>query len=300
MRYRLGACEFEAESRYLTLHLRQSNDVLADPAALRARLAEDGYLFIRGLHDRDEVLQVRREILERLALQGALDPTAPLMDGVAPAAGRQAPTSSVRGNEGLKTDALRRVVYGPRVMGFFARLLGGEAISFNFQWLRVAAPGAASGVHADVVYMGRGTHDLYTCWTPIGDVTPEMGPLVLCLGSHTWKAVRETYGRCDVDRDLIEGIFTRDPAELVDRFGGRWATDHFRAGDVLIQSIHILHASLTNVSNRYRISCDNRYQRKGEAVDDRWSGDVPRGHGPFWHPETRLEPVEVSRARWGV
>jgi hypothetical protein len=300
MGYRLGTREFEAESRYLTLDLRESNDVLDDPAALRARLAEDGYLFIRGLHDRDEVLQVRREILERMAARGALDPAAPLMDGVARPAGGPAATSSVRGNEELKTRALRGLVYGPRVMGFFARLLGGEAMSFKFQWLRVAAPGAASGVHADVVYMGRGTHDLYTCWTPIGDVTPEMGPLVLCLGSHAWKAVRETYGRCDVDRDLIEGIFTRDPAELVDRFGGRWATARFRAGDVLIQSIYMLHASLTNVSNRYRISCDNRYQRIGEPVDDRWSGDVPRGHDAFWHPETRLEPVEVSRARWGV
>jgi hypothetical protein len=300
MRYRLGAREFEAESPYLTLRLRESNDVLSDVDALRARLAEDGYLFLRGLHDREEVLQVRRGILEGLAARGALDPAAPLMDGVARPADGARPTSSVRGNADLKSDALRRLVYGPRVMDFFSRLLGGEAMSFNFQWLRVAAPGAASGVHADVVYMGRGTDDLYTCWTPIGDVTPEMGPLVLCLGSHTWTSVRVTYGRCDVDRDLIEGIFTRDPAELVDRFGGRWATDHFRAGDVVIQNIHILHASLTNVSNRYRLSCDNRYQRKGEPVDDRWAGDVPRGHGPYWQPETMLEPVEVSRARWGL
>lgn len=300
LKYRLGPCEFEAESRYLTLRLRESDDILDDPAALRARLSEDGYLFVRGLHDRDEVLQVRREILERLAARGALDPAAPLMDGVAHPGGGQTPTSSVRGNEELKTGALRRVVYGPRVMGFFGRLLGGEAMSYNFQWLRVAGPGAASGIHADVVYMGRGTHDLYTCWTPLGDVTPEMGPLVLCLGSHTWQGMRETYGRCDVDRDLIEGIFSRDPAELVDRFGGRWATADFRAGDAVIQSIYMLHASLTNVSNRYRISCDNRYQRKGEPVDDRWGGETPRGHDAFWNPEARIEPVEQSRERWGL
>lgn len=300
MKYRLGPCEFEAESRYLTLRLRESNDILDDPAALRARLEDEGYVFVRGLHDRDEVLQVRREVLGRLASRGALDPAAPLMDAVAHPRGHEEASSSVRRNEELKTAALRRVVYGPRVMGFFGRLLGGEAMSYNFQWLRTAGPGAATGIHADVVYMGRGTHDLYTCWTPLGDVTPEMGPLVLCLGSHAWQAVRETYGRCDVDRDLIEGIFSRDPAELVDRFGGRWATADFRAGDVVIQSIYLLHASLTNISNRYRLSCDNRYQRKGEAVDDRWAGEVPRGHGAFWAPGARLEPVEVSRARWGL
>ena len=300
MKHRLGAWEFEAESRYLTLRLRESNDILHDPAALRARLADEGYLFVRGLHDRGEVLQVRREVLERLASRGALDPAAPLMDAVAHPRGRETPSSSVRWNEELKTASLRRVVYGPRVMGFFGRLLGGEAMSYNFQWLRAAGPGAASGIHADVVYMGRGTHDLYTCWTPLGDVTPDMGPLVLCLGSHAWQAVRESYGRCDVDRDLIEGIFSRDPAELVDRFGGRWATADFRAGDVVIQSIYMLHASLTNVSNRYRISCDNRYQRKGEPVDDRWAGEAPRGHDAFWAPGARLEPVEVSRERWGL
>lgn len=300
MKHRLGACEFEAESRYLTLRLRESNDILDDPTALRARLADEGYLFVRGLHDGAEVLQVRREVLERLASRGALDPAAPLMDAVAHPRGGDTPSSSVRRNEELKTASLCRVVYGPRVMGFFSRLLGGEAMSYNFQWLRAAGPGAASGIHADVVYMGRGTRDLYTCWTPLGDVTPDMGPLVLCLGSHTWQAVRESYGRCDVDRDLIEGIFSRDPAELVDRFGGRWATADFRAGDVVIQSIYMLHASLTNVSNRYRISCDNRYQRKGEPVDDRWAGEAPRGHDAFWDPGARLEPVEVSRERWGL
>ena len=126
--------------------------------------------------------------------------------------------------------------------------------------------------------MGRGTLDVYTCWTPLGDVTPEMGPLVLCLGSHRWGRVRETYGRCDVDRDLIEGIFSRDPAELVDRLGGRWATAAvFGPGDVVIFGLYMLHASLVNTTGRYRLSCDTRYQRAGEPMDDRWAGAAPAG-----------------------
>lgn len=301
MAYRLGPCEFEAESRYLTLRLRESHDVLDDPTAFRRRLEEDGYLFVRGLHDRAEVLDARREILDRLAARGLLDPGAPLMDGVAHPQPPETATTSVRGREDLKTAALRRVVYGPRAMAFFARLLGGTPMSYNFQWLRVAGPGAASGIHCDVVYMGRGTHHLYTCWTPFGDVTADMGPLAICLGSHTWRRVRETYGRCDVDRDLIEGVFSRDPAELVDRFGGRWATAaEFRAGDAVIQSIYLLHASLTNTSNRYRISVDTRYQLAGDPVDDRWAGETPRGHDGFWRPGAALEPVEVSRRRWNL
>lgn len=299
MTYQMGGREFEPESRYLTLQLRES-DALEDPGALRVRLAQDGYLFVRGLHDRGEVLQARRDILERMAARGDLDPAASLMEGVVNPA-RQPTSTSVRGNEDLKTPSLRTVLYGPRAMQFFERLLGGESRAYNFQWLRAAGPGACSGIHSDVVYMGRGTHHLYTCWTPLGDMTPEMGPLCVCLGSHRWTRVRETYGASDVDRDLIEGVFTRDPAELVDRFGGRWATAaDLRAGDVIIQNIFILHASLTNTTNRFRLSCDTRYQRKDEPVDDRWDGESPRGHDRFWQAAGRLEPLEISRQRWGV
>lgn len=300
MKYRFGKCEFEAESKYLTLRMRESNDLLDDPAAMRARLAEDGFVLIRGFHDRDDVLAARRDILTIMAKEGRLDPQAPLEEGIAHPDPKELATSSVRGRERLKTDSLQRVVYSERVMTFFGRLFGRQATSYNFQWLRTAGPGAASGIHADVVYMGRGSHNLVTCWTPFGHITPEMGPLVVCERSHTWRPVIETYGRSDVDRDRTQGLFTNDPAELVDRFGGRWVTTTFEPGDVVLVSIYNLHGSLTNMSNKYRISCDTRYQPADEPIDDRWAGAKPRTHDAFWAPETRLEPVEVSRARWGV
>ena len=40
-------------------------------------------------------------------------------------------------------------------MQFFDQLLGGKTISYNYQWLRTAGPGACSTVHCDSVYMGR-------------------------------------------------------------------------------------------------------------------------------------------------
>jgi hypothetical protein len=36
-----------------------------------------------------------------------------------------------------------------------------------------------------------------------------------------------------------------------------------------------MHGSLTNTSNRYRLSCDTRYQRADEPVDERWVGENP-------------------------
>lgn len=44
---------------------------------------------------------------------------------------------------------------------------------------------AFTGVHVDRVYMNRGTPNLYTMWTPFGDVTLEMGCLAVCEGSNS-------------------------------------------------------------------------------------------------------------------
>ena len=40
----------------------------------------------------------------------------------------------------------------------------------------------------DNVYMGRGTADLLTMWTPLGDVSMDMGTLALVEASHRGEA----------------------------------------------------------------------------------------------------------------
>lgn len=63
-------------------YLREANELLGNADLLRQRMAEDGYLLLRGLLNRDQVLAARRDTLEQLADQGQLDPDAPLMDGI--------------------------------------------------------------------------------------------------------------------------------------------------------------------------------------------------------------------------
>src|ERR1051326_3914101 len=62
--------------------LRDSNDLLGKPEALRARMSEDGYLCLRGLLKRDEVLAARRCLCGKMAATGMLDPRFDLMDAV--------------------------------------------------------------------------------------------------------------------------------------------------------------------------------------------------------------------------
>ena len=59
-----------------------STPLLNSPKELRARAAERGYLFFRGLLDEASVLDLRRQILAVCQKQGWLDDDAPLTDGI--------------------------------------------------------------------------------------------------------------------------------------------------------------------------------------------------------------------------
>ncbi len=63
--------------------LRDSTDVLDDPAALRTRMDRDGYLYLPGFFTRAEVAPVRRRVCEVLAGEGLLDPAYPAEEAVA-------------------------------------------------------------------------------------------------------------------------------------------------------------------------------------------------------------------------
>src|ERR1700742_2698730 len=62
---------------------RDSTEHLNDGDTLRARLAEDGYLFLRGLLPREAILDVRARLLNKAAEGGWLDPALPVASGVA-------------------------------------------------------------------------------------------------------------------------------------------------------------------------------------------------------------------------
>ena len=68
--------------------LREANDFLGNSDALNARLEEDGYLLIRGLHNRRKVQAARQFLLQKLDENGQLDTSYPLSQGV-PAAGKR-------------------------------------------------------------------------------------------------------------------------------------------------------------------------------------------------------------------
>ncbi|RYG47724.1 phytanoyl-CoA dioxygenase [bacterium] len=273
--------------------LRDSNDALGEVAELRRRMEEDGYLYLPGFLNRSDVQEVRRNLCDQLSEEGLLHPDRPREKAIARPGAAVAFRPDLA-NDGPARPLLERTIYGERMMGFYGEFLGGEARHFDYTWLRVVAPGRGTYPHTDVVFMGRGTKNLYTAWVPLGDVPLEVGGLILIEGSHRDEEMRNGYSAHDVDtvcevdgtRPMERSGFSSggsiglDMAAVQQKIGGRLLTaKEFRMGDLLTFSIYTVHGSLDNGSDQIRMSSDSRYQLASDPVDERWVGDNPPGHG---------------------
>ena len=275
--------------------LRASQSLLGDPPALHARMSEDGYLLLRGLIDRAKVERARETVLDHMNEQNVLSPGAPVLEGVMPRGGRGAKLQRIASHEDVQN-----VLEADELFAFFAAYFGEPALTFDYKWMRAVGNEQYTGAHYDFVYMGRGSRKLHTVWIPFGDSTVDHGTLAVCRGSHNLPAfapIRDTYGRMDVDRDGIDGWFTKDPMEIVEKFGGEWQTTEFFMGDVILFGMHTMHASTTNLTNRFRLSCDVRFQPASEPADERW---VAGGPGHTVHGIDELVPIEEAREQWGL
>lgn len=291
----MGKRELEMGGPFLG-ELRDATPLRDDPEALRNLMEDEGYLLVRGFHDREKVLAARRRILQGLAENGQIDRSHPLDQAVIAPGGRGAFLGGAKAM--THTPEFLAVVESPELMDFFTAFFGAPAATYDYKWLRIIARGNFTGAHYDIVYMGRGTQRVYTVWTPLGDVPWELGPLCILAGSHRLERIKETYGKMDVDRDHVDGAFSNDPLEMTERYGGKWLSSEFQAGDALIFSMFTMHGSLSNVSDRYRISCDTRYQSADEPIDERWIGENPKAHYAWRQGE--MVAMENARKKWGV
>ncbi len=276
--------------------LRDSSALLDDLSGLHDRMAEDGYLLLRGFLDRDTVLNARKTILTHMHEHEALTPDTPLLEGVMPKGGRGV---RMMGRAGIAhhPDVLA-VLESPTLFNFFERYFGEPALTYHYKWLRAVGNEQYTGAHMDTVYMGENLANVHTVWIPFGDTPVEQGTLAMCAGSNQlpeFARLRATYGRMDVDRDGIEGWFSRDPLEISEKFGGRWLTSAFEAGDIIFFGMHTMHASTTNLTNRFRLSCDVRFQPASDPLDKRWAKDGIEHYGG---PPKRT--MAEAREMWGV
>ncbi len=271
--------------------LRDSSDAADDFPELRRRVAADGYLYMKGYLDREQVLAARANLTSRLAAAGVLDPAYPHLEGICnPEAGYIFKPELINQNP-----AVQELLYSGRIPEFYRQFYGEDIRHYDFTWLRAIGPGKGTNPHCDLPYMGRGTHRHMTCWVPYGDISFELGGLVVLEGSHLRTDLLEHYVYRDVDafcenkpkeadaakagKWAFTGTLSHNPPIVRNKFGGRWLSTEFKAGDFITFGMFLVHASLDNrTSNRLRISSDARYQRASEPIDERWVGLNPPGH----------------------
>ena len=228
--------------------LADSTSLLNDQDGLRRQLADDGYLFFRGLLPAAEVRAVGAAILDRLRSGGWADdrgvPTLPpravnSMDALADPAFRAAMSGA----------AFNRLPYLPPLRTVIRQILGSKAFSYPAKVLRAVYPedprARPRGRYIHYDYGVSGVQDMLTSWIPLMDIPVRIGGLAVQPGGHLGPP--------------------RTPRPLSETEPG-WATTSYQPGDAIVFHCLTPHAALPNRGSALRISGDFRWQRVGQPA----------------------------------
>jgi hypothetical protein len=228
-----------------------SNALLEDAQALRRRLADEGYLFFRGLLPVAEIGAAAVVVFNQLRLGGWAD-----NQGDVPARPRALTVREALGDPAFRaaiaSPAFNHIPYLGQLRRVVRMILGPGAFSYPSKVLRAvypehpqASPGVARGRYIHQDYAVGGVQDMVTTWVPLIDIPVQLGGLAVLPGSHLGPPLR--------------------PRLLSEREGG-WASTDYRAGDALVFHSLTSHAALPNHATTLRLSGDFRWQRPDQPV----------------------------------
>ena len=249
-----------------------------DPGAVRASFRTNGYVLLRGLLDREAVLDLREDYFARFD-PALLAPGTTARDGIW--SGTVLDGLPEYGTEGhpaydlVRTAAFDSFTRSPVLLQVAETLLGGAAELLPRRILRHfdRSTRRASRAHVDYDYLDQGTDEIVTAWIPLGDCPVECGGLIYLERSHLVPPERLDGLREFTDRPEDRRPVSNDLGLTARTLGGRWLWSDYRAGDVAFHSPHLVHASLDNTGDVMRLSADLRFRRRDAAADERWNGD---------------------------
>ena len=262
--------------------LLDSSALISDGAALRERLSEDGYVYLAGALNKNDVAAAREETFSRLLDVGEI--RAPASEGIVTGKSNRRELAGDLGafwrsvSEGK---ALRRVTHGRQLEHLAEMLLGEPAIGQDYLFLRAAPVGRATGIHCDAPFFTRMTDRVLTCWLALGPVPASDGALFVIENSHKFEDLVSAMKGFDLmrDKDGRKATVVEDPIQFARERESRLLTANFGPGDCLIFGMYTFHGAFDNHSKigRARLSCDVRYQPASEALDPRNFGAEPSG-----------------------
>jgi ectoine hydroxylase-related dioxygenase (phytanoyl-CoA dioxygenase family) len=254
---------------------------------LRERYREQGYIWLKGILPRQKVLEFRRRYFESFYHTGLVKPDTHLEDGIYAGSGEERAAINRALMTFVRSAAYEAFCLMDEIWRFYDKFLEGASYLHKRKLIRHTRPfdKTTTGAHYDLIYLRGGTDRLCTSWIPIGDIPVEMGGLVYLEDSDAWGRRMEAdyqnkaaylppeervsaYNR-HMDNS---GWMTKDLPSLAEKVGTRWLIADYEAGDMVVHSPYMVHASTMNVSEegRIRLSTDIRYQRVQDEIDARW------------------------------
>jgi hypothetical protein len=225
--------------------LVDSSSLVGDWRALRQRIAEDGYVFFRGLLDRARVESIGRSGLTALQQDGWL---APGLDPLT--AAPRPPVRAIRMRDAFSDRGYQRVLFDPgfnripfdsQLADVMGQILGPDGVCYPLKLPRIVYPSSlvprqpGGYVHKDY----GSVQDMFTSWVPLGDVPASLGGLAVLPGSQR------------------SSMVTPRPLERLEE---GWRTTDYEPGDVLVFHCMTTHAALPNREQRMRFSAEYRWQ----------------------------------------
>jgi hypothetical protein len=256
--------------------LVDSSAYRADASGLRRRLAEHGYVFVRGLLPAEDVLAAYAGVTAPLRAGGWVDDHDRPVLPTAPVNFREALGDPVFRRALVSRDFNRLPYLGP-LRALIAEILGHPSFPYPAKVLRTVyperPPAVTRGRYIHHDYGAAGVQDMLTTWLPLMDIPVQTGGLAVQPGSHLGPPQRP---------------------RLLEPWQRGWATADYRPGDVLIFHCLTAHAALPNHSQALRVSGDFRWQRAGQPAPEQMvlgpAGSQVElfsrmfGREPWWQP----------------
>ena len=246
-----------------------STKLLSDPVALRARGAEDGYLFFKQRLPKKNLLALRAEMLAVVDRYGWRQKDQDELGGLIDLdAINQVTEEKMRTDIGVSTaayediqrlEAFHRLPHLPQIVSIMRILFGKEVLVHPRHIARMITGHASvfpTPPHQDFPLI-QGTSNTWTCWIPVGDCPRELGGLTILKASHRqgYLPIQPSKGAGGIAVPLC-------PGEV------NWVEGDFETGDILMFPCYTIHKALhCQRKDAIRLSLDVRYQPIDEIVE---------------------------------
>ncbi len=260
--------------------------LLDQPEKLLAQADQDGFLFFKNIVPKNDLLTLRKQVLDLLNEVDLLSDQHPIMEGIADfdkVAALEKPTGTCGNNyiysSVQKMELFHKIAHHKNITSVFEKLFNDEVLVHPRNIMRIVMP--AKGVyptdpHQDFVYI-NGTLNTWTSWIPLGDCPMETGNLAIMRGSHKAGML-----------PVIKGDGAGGLNAILDDVDSEWIHFNYEIGDLVMFTSQTVHKSIpTQNPERIRLSLDYRFQAASEPV-----------HPSSLHPHMGVMPWEKIYSDW--